>query len=61
LHTQKETARHIVEDRKADYVKTVKDNQPTMRKDIEDQFEFKRREAERLNRAQCLDDEAFPP
>ena len=35
MHTQKETARHLVEDRKADYVLTVKDNQPTMRKDIE--------------------------
>ena len=61
LHTQKETARHIVEDRKADYVLTVKDNQPTMRDDIERQFDFEQQEAERLNRAHSLDDEAFPP
>ena len=61
LHTQKETARHIVEDRKANYVLTVKDNQPTMRKDIEDQFNFEQHEAERLKKAKGLDDEAFPP
>lgn len=61
LHTQKETARHIVEDRKADYVLTVKDNQPTMRDDIERQFDFEQQEAERLNKAKGLDDEAFPP
>ena len=35
LHTQKETARMIVEEKKADYVLTVKDNQPTLRADIE--------------------------
>lgn len=35
LHTQKETARMIVEKKKADYVFTVKDNQPTLRADIE--------------------------
>lgn len=61
LHTQKETARHIVEDKKADYVLTVKDNQPTMRDDIERQFEFEQQEAERLHRAKGLDGEAFPP
>ena len=61
LNTQRETARHLVEDRDADYVLTVKDNQPTMRKDIEDQFEFERREAERLQHAKGLDGEAFPP
>ena len=61
LHTQKETARHLVEDRKADYVLTVKDNQPTMRKDIEDQFEFERQETERIHKAKGLNDEAFPP
>jgi hypothetical protein len=54
LHTQKGTARHLVEDKKADYVLTVKENQPTMRKDIEDQFEFEREEAERLQRAKGL-------
>jgi predicted transposase YbfD/YdcC len=61
LHTQKETARHIVEDKEADYVLTVKDNQPTMRDDIERQFEFEQQEAERLTKAKGLDDEAFPP
>jgi len=35
LHTQRETARHLVEDKGADYVFTVKDNQPTLRQDIE--------------------------
>ncbi|MFB3110945.1 MAG: ISAs1 family transposase [Gemmatimonadales bacterium] len=35
LHTQKETARFIVEEKKADYVFTVKGNQPTLRADIE--------------------------
>jgi len=34
LHTQKDTARFIVEDKKADFVFTVKDNQPTLREDI---------------------------
>jgi hypothetical protein len=36
LHTQTETARYIVEDKKADYVFTVKDNQPTLKQDIKD-------------------------
>lgn len=36
LHTQKETARFVVEDKKADYVFTVKDNQATLREDIAD-------------------------
>jgi hypothetical protein len=36
LHTQKETARFLVEDQKADYVFTVKDNQSTLRQDIVD-------------------------
>lgn len=36
LHTQEETARQIVVDQKADYVFTVKDNQPTLRRKIED-------------------------
>jgi hypothetical protein len=31
LHTQHETARHLVQDRGADYVLTVKDNQPALR------------------------------
>jgi predicted transposase YbfD/YdcC len=34
LHTQAETARFLVETKHADYVFTVKDNQPTLRDDI---------------------------
>jgi hypothetical protein len=34
LHTQQETARYLVEDKKADYLFVVKDNQPTLRQDI---------------------------
>jgi len=34
LHTQTETARYLVEEKHADYVFTVKDNQPTLREDI---------------------------
>jgi hypothetical protein len=36
MHTQKETARFLVEDKKAHYVFTVKDNQSTLRQDIAD-------------------------
>jgi predicted transposase YbfD/YdcC len=36
LHTQKDTARYIVEEKKADYLFTVKDNQSTLKQDIED-------------------------
>ncbi len=35
LLTQREIARHLVEDKEADYVFPVKDNQPTLRQDIE--------------------------
>ena len=35
LHTQTETARYLVEDKHADYVFTVKENQPTLRQDID--------------------------
>ena len=34
LHTQVETARYVVEDKKAHYLFTVKDNQPTLKADI---------------------------
>ena len=34
LHTQKETARFIVEDKQADYLFTVKENQPTLYQDL---------------------------
>lgn len=36
LHVQTETARYIVEDKKADYLLTVKDNQSTLKQDIAD-------------------------
>jgi len=36
MHTQTESARFIVETKKADYLFTVKDNQPTLRQDISD-------------------------
>ena len=35
-HTQVKTARFLVENKQADYLFTVKDNQPTLRKDISD-------------------------
>lgn len=35
LHAQKDTARYLVEEKKADYVITVKGNQPTLRNDLE--------------------------
>lgn len=61
MHTQKETARHLVEDKKADYVFTVKDNQPTMRADIEELFTDEKQQAQRKEAAQGLGNEAFPP
>lgn len=36
LHTQKELAHFLVEDKKAHYLFTVKDNQPTLKQDIAD-------------------------
>jgi len=36
MHTQHETARYLVEEKQADYVFTVKDNQPTLKQDIAD-------------------------
>ncbi len=36
LHTQRETARYIVEEKKAHYLFTVKDNQSTLKQDIHD-------------------------
>jgi len=53
--------RHLVEDKKADYVLTAKDNQPTMREDIEELFTTEEQQAQRRQAAQDLDDEAFPP
>ena len=34
MHAQKETARYLVEEKEADYLFTVKENQPTLRQDI---------------------------
>jgi hypothetical protein len=45
LHTQKNLARWLVEEKKADYCLTVKDNQPTLRQEI----------------AELLESEAFSP
>jgi hypothetical protein len=63
LLTQREIARHVVEDKHADYVFTVKENQPTLRKDIADFFASQEQDAKRLKRARNLppDAEAFPP
>lgn len=36
LHSQAATARYLVEEKKADYLFTVKDNQPTLKQDIAD-------------------------
>jgi hypothetical protein len=36
LHTQKATAAYVVEEKKADYVFTVKENQPSLLEAIED-------------------------
>lgn len=36
MHAQKTTATHLVEEKQADYLFTVKDNQPTLRQHIED-------------------------
>jgi len=63
LLTQREIARHLVEDKQAEYVFTVKGNQPTLRQDIQDLFVEQRQDAER--RAQLSnqrpDTDAFPP
>ncbi len=63
LLTQREIARHVVEDKHADYVFVVKDNQPTLRKDIKDLFDSDEKEARRLQRArkEPPEKEAFPP
>ena len=50
LLTQREIARHLVEDKQADYVFPVKDNQPTLRKDIADLFATEDQDAKRRRR-----------
>lgn len=63
LLTQREIARHVVEDKHADYVFTVKDNQPTLRQDIADLFVAQEQEAKRGQQArkEPPEREAFPP
>jgi predicted transposase YbfD/YdcC len=63
LLTQREIGRHIVEDKQADYVFTVKDNQPTLRKDIVDVFVSEREDAQRQHRSRGSRSraDAFPP
>jgi hypothetical protein len=39
LHTQRELARFLVEDKGAHYCFTVKDNQPTLKKEVAEGFE----------------------
>jgi predicted transposase YbfD/YdcC len=39
LHTQRELARFLVEEKEAEYCFTVKDNQPTLKQDIAALFE----------------------
>jgi len=63
LLTQREIARHLVEEKHADYVFTVKDNQPTLRKDISDLFAAQEQDAKRRQRSskEPPATEAFPP
>lgn len=61
LHTQRATAEYLVAQRGADYLFTVKDNQPTLRKDIADLFDDQQRRAEKRHTARDLPGEAFPP
>jgi predicted transposase YbfD/YdcC len=63
LLTQRGIARHIVEDKQADYVFTVKENQPTLLKDIADHFATEEAEARQRHAArnQPPETEAFPP
>jgi predicted transposase YbfD/YdcC len=62
LLTQRQIARHLVEDKHADYVFTAKDNQPTLRKDISDLFAMQEQEARRQQaRTKPPEAEAFPP
>lgn len=58
-----EIARHIVEDKRADDVFTVKGNQPTTREAIAELFASDREDAERQQRARnpSAPADAFPP
>jgi hypothetical protein len=64
LLTQREIAKHLVEEKDADYVLIVKNNQPTLRKDIEDCFAIAEQDAKSRQPAFPLKPpamEAFPP
>ncbi|MDI7268785.1 MAG: ISAs1 family transposase [Myxococcota bacterium] len=64
LLTQREIARHVVEDKHADYVLTVKENQPTLLSDIADHFAIEEQDAGKRRgrgRRQPPEMEAFPP
>lgn len=63
LLTQREIARHLVEEKNADYVLVVKDNQPTMRQDIADLFAAEEEKAKRQSQTdeKPRSSEAFPP
>ena len=64
LLTKRGIARHLVEDKHADYVFTAKNNQPTLRKDISDLFAAQEQEAKRRPQAarkKPPEREAFPP
>jgi Transposase DDE domain len=63
LLTQREIARHLVEDKQADYLFTVKDNQLALRQDIADLFNAREEDAQRRQPARTKPPrrEAFPP
>ena len=63
LLTQRGIARHLVEDKHADYVFVAKDNQPTLKKDIADLFSAQEQEAKRKQKSRKEPPavEAFPP
>jgi len=63
LLTQREIARHLVQDKQAEYVFTVKDNHPTVRRDIAELFAAQQHDAQRLQQARTKrpQTDAFPP
>lgn len=61
MHAQSETAKFLVEEKKADYVMTVKGNQPTLLEDIKEEFESRQREHGSKKDLRSLGNEAFPP
>ncbi|MFH2008295.1 MAG: ISAs1 family transposase [bacterium] len=63
LLTQRKIASHLIEDKQAEYVFTVKGNQQTLREDILDLFASQRQDAQQRQRAsnQRPETDAFPP